>query len=137
MLSAQDSCGRQALVVLTTFAGCGSEQQTPRPAQAVNKWREVATWNGRGSTQLDTFSIEGWSWRIRRETKNPAAPGRGALRVEAHSADSGRLLAEPIDVKGAGHDTAYVTELPHRYYLVVESKDVDWSLTVEKRSLPP
>jgi hypothetical protein len=118
--------------MLIAFAACKSEQPAPRPAQAVNKWREVATWAGRGSTQLETFSIEGWSWRIRWETKNPAAPGRGELRVEAHSADSGRLLAEPIDAKGTGHDTSYVTELPHRYYLVVESKDVDWSLTVEE-----
>jgi hypothetical protein len=110
---------------------CRSEPQA-RPAQAVLAWHEVATWKGRGSTQLDTFSIDGWTWRIRWETKNAPAQSRGSFHVEAHSADSGRLLAEPIDVKGNGRDTAYVTELPHRYYLVVDSSDVDWSMTVDE-----
>lgn len=91
----------------------------------------MATWSGHGNAQLDWFDMPYYSWRIKWETKN-APPGKGRLHVEAHSGDSGRLLAEPIDVTGNGHDVAAVNVDPHRFYLVVDSADVDWSLTVEE-----
>jgi hypothetical protein len=119
-----------AVLAMVVAAGCQSESVTPRrPSNAG--WQTVGTWKGRGNAQLDTFPIDQYTWRIQWETRNAPAPTRGRLHVEAHSADSGRLLAEPIDVTGSGHDTAYVNVDPHRFYLVVKSSDVDWSLTVE------
>ena len=115
-------------------AGCQSAPE-PRPAFAT-AWHQVASWSGRGSTQTDWFPIDHFNWRIRWETKN-AAVGGGRLRVEAHSADSGRLLAEPLDVKGNGHGTADVGVDPHRFYLVVDSSGVDWSLNVEEPGAGP
>lgn len=112
-------------------AGCRSEPPPARPPVII-AWREIASWKGRGDAQLDMFSIDGWNWRIRWETKNEAPQGTGTFHVEPHSADSGRLLADPIEARGAGHDTAYFSIVPHRYYLVVDSKNVDWSMTVEE-----
>ena len=77
------------------------------------------------------FPIEHYNWRIQWEAAN-APPSKGRLHVEAHSADSGRLLAEPIDTTGNGHGTADVAVDPHRFYLVVDSSDVDWTLVVEE-----
>jgi hypothetical protein len=121
-----------AFIVLAGLlcGACQSESVSPRrPSNAG--WYQVGKWSGRGSAQLDMFPIDGYTWRIVWETKNAPGPGRGRLYVQAHSADSGRLLAEPIDVTGNGHDIAYVNVDPHRFYLVVQSSDVDWTLTVE------
>ena len=70
------------------------------------------------------------------ETKNESPAGAGRFKVTAHSGDSGRQIAEIADVHGVDHDVTYVTELPHRYYLVVQSANVDWSLIVEEALLP-
>jgi hypothetical protein len=122
--------------VALACASCQSESISPRrPSNAG--WQQVGTWKGRGNAQLDTFQMDHYGWRIAWETKNAPGPGRGRLYVQAHSGDSGRLLAEPIDVTGNGHDTAYVNVDPHRFYLVVESSDVDWSLTVEEPAGAP
>ena len=127
------------VAVAVVAAGCRSEPAPAAklPPRTITGWREIASWTGRGNAQLDSFSIESWDWRIRWETKNESPAGSGALRVESHSADSGRLMAVPVDVHGAGHDAASVSDLPHRYYLVVDSRNVDWSLTVEEALLSP
>jgi hypothetical protein len=125
---------RYAIFIMAlTAIGCQSKPDTMVPRQPSNAgWQQVATWSGHGNAQLDTFDMPDYSWRIRWETKNAPGPARGRLHVEAHSADSGRLLAEPIDVTGNGRDTAAVNVDPHRFYLVVESSDVNWMLIVEE-----
>jgi hypothetical protein len=37
-----------------------------------------------------------------------------------------------IDHKGTGHATAYVNEDPRLYHLVIESRAVDWSVSIEE-----
>lgn len=49
-----------------------------------------------------------------------------------HSAVSGRPLMLAVDHSGVGHDTAYVSDDPRLYHLVIESSHVDWSLHVEE-----
>jgi hypothetical protein len=108
---------------------------SPPPPENVAGWHRIATFSGRGNAQLETFPIEGWTWRVQWETRNESAPGTGTFKATAHSGDSGRLLAEIADVRGVDHDTTYVTELPHRYYLVVKSANVDWTMVVEEAVL--
>lgn len=112
--------------------GCGPET-TSRPAPPADaEWRRIGSWSGHGNAQLETFPIGGWTWRVQWETRNENPPGAGTFRASAHSGDSGRQLAEIANVRGIDHDTTYITELPHRYYLVVASENVDWSMTVEE-----
>jgi hypothetical protein len=113
------------------FAGC--EHQPPpaeKPTELV--WKEVGTWSGHGNQQLETFPIEHFTWRVKWETRNEAPAGAGRFHVTANSGDSGRILAEVADVKGVDKDVTYITELPHRYYFVVTSTGVDWTLTAEE-----
>ncbi|MQA31365.1 MAG: hypothetical protein GEU82_16275 [Luteitalea sp.] len=105
---------------------------TSPPARQETTWRRVGSWSGRGNQLLETFPIEAWIWRVQWEARNVSRPGGGTLRVAALSADSGREIAEITDVRGADHDTKYLSDLPRRYYLVVTSEDVDWSLVVEE-----
>jgi len=121
---------------LLSLAGCRAERgELPPPPQQITGWHRIATFSGRGNAQLETFPIEGWTWRVQWETRNESPPGGGTFKATAHSGDSGRLLADIADVHGVDHDTTYVTELPHRYYLVVKSANVDWTMLVEEAVL--
>ena len=127
------------MFLVLAVAGCSSAAPPPAnlPPRTIAGWRGVASWKGHGNAQLDTFTIDSWDWRIRWETKNESPAGRGTFRVELHSADSGRILAVPVDMKGVGHDVANLSELPHRYYLEVASAHMDWEMTVEEALLSP
>jgi hypothetical protein len=113
-------------------SACGGGRGPENRAAHETSWQHVATFSGRGNAQLETFPIGGWTWRVQWETKNESPAGTGTFTVTAHSGDSGRQLAEIADVHGVDHDTTYITELPHRYYLVVNSSNVDWRLVVEE-----
>jgi hypothetical protein len=133
------TAARALVVMALVAAGCRSEPPPAAklPPRMITGWRETASWKGRGNAQLDSFAIDSWDWRIRWETKNESPAGSGTFHVETHSADSGRIIAVPVDARGVGHDTVNVNELPHRYYLVVDSKNVDWTMVVEEAVLSP
>ena len=115
------------------FGSVSCEYEPPPPQKSETVWKRVGTWSGRGNQQLETFPIERFTWRVQWETKNEDPPGTGRFHVTANSGDSGRIMAEIADAKGVGHDVTYVTEaVPHRYYFVVTSSGVDWTLTAEE-----
>jgi hypothetical protein len=95
-------------------------------------WGAIESWSGSGDTQTDSFNIETWQFRLRWKTSNETAPGTGKFRLSVHSAVSGRELSDPIEHDGVGSDIAYITQDPHLCYLVIDSKNVDWSVTVEE-----
>jgi hypothetical protein len=49
-----------------------------------------------------------------------------------NSAVSGRPLMLAVDHRGIGRDTVAVTEDPHLFYLVIDSSNLDWSVTAEE-----
>jgi outer membrane biogenesis lipoprotein LolB len=95
-------------------------------------WRTVGSWSGRGNVQTGSFSVETGAMRIRWQTSNEAAPGAGAFRLSLHSAISGRPLQVAVDQKGVGRDTTYIEDEPRVSYLVVDSHDIDWAVTLEE-----
>ena len=120
-----------ATVVICLFCtACGPN---PKPAAKTNAvgWRPIAKWSGRGDVQTDSFNIEGGQWRIKWTTSNEQPPGTGTFKVTANSAISGRPIAIPIDHKGPGHDVAYINEDPRLYHLVIESRNIDWTIAIE------
>ena len=117
-----------------SFVFCAACEYTPPAAEKHVEpvWKAVGTWSGHGNQQLETFPIEHFTWRVRWETRNESPAGAGRFHVTANSGDSGRTLADVADVSGVAHDVTYITELPHRYYFVVTSTGVDWTLTAEE-----
>lgn len=113
---------------------CGSQPASAPPPQqtAVVGWRSLGSWSGRGSTQTESFIVQGSLVRVRWETKNQPSAGTGTFRLTLHSAVSGRSLAVVADHRGAGKGEAYVPEEPRPAYLLVESDQLDWSFTVEE-----
>ena len=97
-------------------------------------WRQLGSWSGRGDKQTETFTSDNGGFRVHWETKREAPPDAGRLRVVFRSGDSGREIIEAIDARGAGSGTEEVAaERPRRYYLTIESADVDWKVSVDER----
>jgi hypothetical protein len=122
------------LIALIFLIGvsCGCQPPPMEKKDVEPVWKVIGTWSGHGNQQLETFPIERFTWRVRWETKNESPPGAGRFHLTANSGDSGRILADVVDTRGVGSDVVYVTELPHRYYLVVISSGLDWTVTAEE-----
>ena len=115
---------------LLLAAGCGVESKPATEDTFI--WQTLGSWTGRGSQQTESFIGETGSLRVRWETRNETAPGRGAFQVTVHSAISGRPLAVAAESRGVGHDISYINEDPRVFYLVVDSANLEWSVTVEE-----
>ena len=68
------------------------------------------------------------TWSAREE----AAPGAGTLRVDLHSAISGRPLEAIVDHVGVGSDTVRFSAGQRVAYLRIESSGVDWRVVLEE-----
>ena len=128
--------GKTTLIVVTAAAlwGCRSEHQV-EAKPALLAWQKIGSWSGRGNAQTDSFDIGFSQCRIRWDTRNEKPAGQGTFHVTVNSAVSGRELAVAVDHRGVGHDLAYVGVDPHFSYLIIESANVDWSVTVEEPAL--
>ena len=124
---------RWVLIVAAAWitAGCRSEPSSDVKPGTVG-WRPIGAWSGNGNTQTESFNVESGQLRIKWETKNEAAPGAGKFKVMVHSAVSGRPIALAVEHQGVGRDTAYVSEEPRLYHLVIESANIDWTVKVEE-----
>jgi len=122
------------LALASFFCGCRSERKAEAKPAAM-PWQRVATWSGHGNAQTDSFDIGLDECRIRWETTNAKPAGAGSFHVTVNSAVSGRALVDAVDHKGVGRGLAYVSVDPHFSYLVIESADVDWTVSVEEPAL--
>ncbi|HUA17820.1 MAG TPA: hypothetical protein VMU80_12520 [Bryobacteraceae bacterium] len=123
----------RSLIVCMVLLATGACKPAPRAAPHPQVgWRPIGSWMGRGDTQTESFDIGSTEWRIKWETKGAPSPGAGSFHLEVHSAVSGRPLSNAIDHPGNGSGIAYVTEEPRLYELVINSRDVDWSIAVEE-----
>jgi len=112
-------------------AGCGRKTK-PEAKPLTIGWRFIESWSGQGDMQTDSFDIESGAFRIKWETSHEITPGAGAFRIVVHSGISSRPITEAVDYQGVGHDIAYVRDDPRPYFLVITSKNVDWSVRVEE-----
>jgi hypothetical protein len=125
------------VVALILLSACGPGVKAAHsPESKTVAWRRLGSWSGHGNAQTESFDI-GSQIRLRWETRNEASPGTGTFAVTVNSAVSGRDLALAVDHHGTGRDTAYVGVEPHFSYLVISSKDVDWSIVVEEPGPEP
>jgi len=119
------------LATILISAACQSAPKPEAKAPLVG-WRPLGSWSGRGDAQSDSFLSDSGQLRLKWETKHERAPGSGRFRLTVHSAISGRPLALAVEHRGEGHDVAYVNEDPRLFHLVIESVDIDWSVSVEE-----
>ncbi|OFW27261.1 MAG: hypothetical protein A3H97_13005 [Acidobacteria bacterium RIFCSPLOWO2_02_FULL_65_29] len=119
------------LLALTLLAPACREPANPASREAV-AWRPVGSWSGHGNGQTGSFSVETGALRVRWQATNDRSAGGSAFTVWLHSAISGRPLQVVVDRRGTGSDSVYLEDEPRMSYLVVESGDLDWTLTLEE-----
>lgn len=115
-------------------AGCSEPRPPSPPVQQEAVWAPIRSWSGQGHQQLDSFTSDTGALKIQWTAAPLDGPADGAfLRVAIHSAISGRPLMVPIDHRGAGQGTAFVSEDPRVFFAVIESRGVAWSITIHDR----
>jgi hypothetical protein len=113
--------------------GCGDGGRSDRPATVETVvWRRIGSWSGRGPQQTDAFLSDTGAFRVHWQTSNESPPETGRFRVVLHSGVSGRPLLVVAEHRGIGRNTAYVNEDPREFFVVIESANLDWSVTVEE-----
>ncbi len=127
------SITRFAVIVALGLLACGCRgQATPATVVDTIAWKPLGAWSGRGVMQTEAFISDTGSLRITWETRNEAVPGKGVFSVALHSGVSGRPLLEAVDHHGIGHDVTFVTEDPREFFLVIDSTNLDWSVSVDE-----
>lgn len=121
------------IVLLAAALACCACQELnpPRPKPEVTVWKQIGTWSGRGSAQTDSFDITLVQWRVKWKTSNENPPGKGTFKVTVNSAVSGRPLSVAVEHNGPGEGIAYVADDPRLYHLVIDSSNLDWTVSVE------
>jgi hypothetical protein len=120
--------------VLLVAAACTPQQQPQSKQQNQAAWEMLGSWSGRGNKQTDSFTSESGALRIQWEARQSDTSSDGKFRLTMHSSISGRpLSAAIVDHKGAGKGTAFVSEDPRVFFVLVESQNLDWTFTVEER----
>ena len=136
---------RRWIIVALAAIGVASAASACRrhEAPAVKKsepqmiWRPVGSWSGHGNRQTESFHGETGALRVKWEARPESADGQaGPFRLMAHSAISGRVLAEVVDRQGAGSGVGYVSTEPHTFYISVESTGLAWTFSVDEGFLP-
>src|SRR5262245_2932788 len=112
-------------------AGC-REAPKAAPASDTVAWKPLGAWSGHGVMQTEAFISDTGSLRVTWETRNEAVPGKGLLTIALHSGVSGRPLLDVVSHSGLGRDVTYVTEDPREFFLVIESSNLDWSVSVDE-----
>jgi len=120
------------LILVAVLAGVACGSPAAVSTREVTLWKPMGAWSGRGVMQTEAFISTTGTLRVQWETRNEDAAGKGAFSVILHSGVSGRSLASVVEHHGVGRDTAYVSEDPREFFLVVDASHLDWSVTVDE-----
>lgn len=116
------------MIALLLAASCRSDP--PTRTEDITVWQSRGQWSGRALLQTDPFISTTGLLRVTWKTQNAAAGVEGTLRIVLHSDVSGRSLAPVVEHRGAGSGVKYVTEDPRSFFLVIDAKDVEWTVEV-------
>jgi len=113
----------------TPSAGRPSVPAAAAPRSAAT-WQEVRRWTGGGIKQTETFSVASREWRITWKSSNEAFAGAGILQVFVYD-ENGGMVSLAANKQGTGSDVSYVRAAPGRFYLMINSGNLDWDVMVE------
>ena len=125
--------GQLAPLVVTVLltAGCGAEALNILGQEGYH-WEPRGTWSGRGNVRTDPFPGETGGLRLTWMTRRTSEAGDGSFTVSVHNAESGRKIIDAIDARRADQGTAFISQSPQMFYLLIASKDTDWTVTVDE-----
>ena len=132
-------CRPLVLVALLLLIACESRQEEPAPpvAAASTLWHALGIWSGSGDRQTESFDVTTGSLRLtwealQWETLQEGAPDTAHFRVSLYSAISGRPLQTIVDTREAGTDTVDLAANPRVAYLLIESEQIRWRITLQE-----
>ncbi len=128
-------CWPLVLVALPLLTACESRQQELTPPVAAAStllWHALGTWSGSGDRQTESFDVTTGSMRLTWEALHEGGPGTNHFRVSLHSAISGRPLQTIVDTQEAGAGTVDLAANPRVAYLVIESEQIRWRVTLQE-----
>ena len=133
-MSRRSRCWPLLLVALLLLVACESRQEEPTPpvAAASTLWHALGIWSGSGDRQTESFDVTTGSMRLTWEALQEGAPGAAHFRVSLYSAISGRPLQTIVDTREAGADTVDLAADPRVAYLVIESEQIRWRVTLQE-----
>jgi len=121
------------VIVAAAVLAAACRDRSPAPMRNVVVWRSLGSWSSRASLQTESFICDTGMLRVRWEARSAgSSDDPGTLKVTLHSAVSGRPLVVAVDNRGPGQDTAYISEDPRDFFLVVEAAHLEWSVVVEE-----
>ena len=127
-------CWPLILVAQLVLSACESPQEEPAlptPAASI-LWHTLGTWSGSGDRQSESFDVTTGSMRLTWESVQEGALGANHFRVSLHSAISGRPLQTIVDTQEAGADTVDLAANPRVAYLLIESEQIRWRVTLQE-----
>jgi hypothetical protein len=95
-------------------------------------WKPVNTWSGSTSIQTESFPGQSGAFQIHWESRPDGSVPPGRLRITLHSAISGRPLSVVVEHEGPGRDTAFTTDDPRMFFLVVNAQGTAWTVKVDE-----
>lgn len=101
----------------------------PEPPPRDLEWTKVKGWKGSGTKTTERFTVSGPEWRIAWAGAREVFPGAGILQIFVYRSD-GELVELAANKVGPGADVSYVQSGPGEYYLMVNSANLDWEITV-------
>lgn len=126
-----------AVLWLGTMFGRPETTSAALPQPPTGAWTPVTSWAGSGMKETEMFPIASREWRIKWRSSIRSS-GSGVLQVYVYSED-GRLVSlaanqEATEATGSDESgDSYVRSGPGRHYLMINSANVDWSVSVEDR----
>lgn len=127
-----------ALILPTPEKPSGSTSSTvpappPPPPQPTREptWQTLKEWKGSGIKDTESFNTQTREWRITWSTTKEAFPGAGIFQIYVHN-DRDEMVALAANVQGIKSDNSVVRGPAGRYYLKINSGNVDWSVKVEE-----
>jgi hypothetical protein len=118
------------LAGLALLTACG-RPAAPPAAERVAVTRPVGTWQGQGNSTIGLISDTG-RFHITWDATNERPAGTGTFRLVMHSAVSGRPIQQIVEQQGAGRGSADFQDDPRPYNLMIDSANLDWSVSVEE-----
>lgn len=97
----------------------------------TSEWRTVRSWSGSGIKETETFAVTSREWRVNWRSANEPFPNAGILQIFVNDED-GNMVTFLANKQGPGSDVSYVRG-KGRFYLHINSANVDWNVTVEAR----
>lgn len=132
LAESQASDDSEGATVSPAVAAPAATETAPAPTPRAPQWTEVASWRGSGIKETESFVTVNREWRIRWQSANEPFANAGILQLFVHN-EAGQMVSLAANKQGPGQDVSYVRAPPGRYYLKINSANIDWNVTVEEQ----